>query len=84
MFELELEWGILMRWLPLLQVFILLHTVDDREVLVKSSEIISLTRPGGLMVEDANCLIALTDGKHLTTRENCKEVIEMLNKEDKR
>lgn len=61
-----------------LQVFILLHTVDDREVGVNAHEIVSITKPGGLMTQDANCMIALTDGKFVTTIETCREVIDQL------
>ena len=62
----------------LLQAFILLHTVDDREVGVNTHEIVSITKPGGLITQDANCIVALTDGKFLTTIETCPEVITQL------
>ena len=62
----------------MLQVFILLHTVDDREVGVNAGEIVSITKPGGLVTQDANCMLAFTDGKFLMTVETCKEVIDKL------
>ena len=61
-----------------LQVFIILHTVDDREIGVNAHEIVSLTKPGGLVTRDAQCLVALTDGKFITTVESCRDVIELL------
>lgn len=61
-----------------IQVFLVLHTVDDREVALNPKEIISITKPGGQVVRDANCLIAMSDGKFLTVVEDCHDVIEKL------
>ena len=60
------------------QVFIVLNTVDDREIAVNTSEIVSITKPGGLVTQDAHCMIALTDGKFITVIETCREVIAKL------
>lgn len=66
--------------LPVLvvQAFIAVHTVDDREVLLNPREIVSITRAGGLVTQDGNCLIGTTDGKFVTVVEPCKTVVDMI------
>ena len=74
----------LMRWLwPFLMI--LLHTAAGQPVLINPELITSLQgrsvdRPE-LFVQDARCLINMTDGRFQTVRETCDQVRRLVEKE---
>lgn len=60
-----------------------LHSADGNPVTINSHEVISMRGPRseeshsstGLFTKGANCLINTTDGKYVTVKETCKEVM---------
>ena len=64
----------------LLQTIIVVHTVDEAKVVVNIRAIITIGRPGPTMHTDARCMLTLVDGKFLTTRETCREVVDLIAK----
>jgi hypothetical protein len=64
-------------------LFIVLHTVDGREVTVSPAQVTSLqaakeTTPNSLVAEAVRCIVNLTDGKFITVAEKCSEVRRLL------
>jgi hypothetical protein len=66
----------------LFQTMILVHTLDDNPVAVNMEQIISISKPGEHLTPDAHCLIAFNAGRFITTRETCREVGELWQRED--
>jgi uncharacterized protein YlzI (FlbEa/FlbD family) len=63
-------------------VWLEVHTLDGRTVIINSEEIISFAQPNkekGLWTDAARCLITLTDAKFVTVKETCDEVRSRLN-----
>jgi uncharacterized protein YlzI (FlbEa/FlbD family) len=74
-------------WLMALHL-ILVHTPTGEEIHVNIDEISSVREPhdGGvsdLLTEGVHCVIGMTNGKFISTKEACKEVIEKLAKYNK-
>jgi uncharacterized protein YlzI (FlbEa/FlbD family) len=64
-------------------VLILLHTVDGRETYVNPKQIASISsavegEKNKLLIETVHCVIGLTNGKIISLRENCDEVVQKL------
>ena len=61
-------------------VLILLHTVDDREVYVNPTWVVSTTEPKdrGGFAEPVHCIVSFIDGKFISVRETCSEVNSIL------
>jgi uncharacterized protein YlzI (FlbEa/FlbD family) len=64
-------------------VLILLHTVDGRETYVNPKQIASISsavegEKNKLLIETVHCVIGLTNGKIISVRENCDEVVQKL------
>jgi hypothetical protein len=62
---------------------IVLHTLDGNEVAINPQQVTSLHsgKPGQsskLFVQGVNCVVGLTDGKFVSTIENCDQVLKML------
>jgi hypothetical protein len=58
-------------------VWLEVHTLDGRTVIINSEEIISFAQPNkekGLWTDAARCIITLTDAKFVTVKETCDEV----------
>jgi hypothetical protein len=63
-------------------LLVLLHTVDDREVFVNPTYVISTTEPkdkGGLASE-VNCIVSFIDAKFISVKETCAEVNAILKR----
>jgi uncharacterized protein YlzI (FlbEa/FlbD family) len=62
-----------------LQLLFMVHTVDGRTVHVNPEQIVSLTVPAGRLVsERVGCIVAFSDGKFLSVKEPCNEVLERM------
>jgi uncharacterized protein YlzI (FlbEa/FlbD family) len=62
---------------------ILLHTVDGRETFVNPAQIASISsavegEKNKLLVETVHCVIGLTNGKIISVKEDCDEVVQKL------
>lgn len=68
-------------FLPLL-FMLLLHDPDGIDVAVNSDHITTLRMPRGSEIktftDKANCLISTNDGKFVTVRETCADVLKLL------
>jgi hypothetical protein len=64
--------------MKLVAVLLLLHTVNDHEVLINTDMITSMVAKGetyeGHFVEGVNCQVNLADGKFVTVVETCDEI----------
>lgn len=68
---------------PLAILFILLHGVDGREIIINAEQVTSLhsahkDQPNKLITDDARCVVGLTDGKFITVAEDCWQVRRLL------
>ena len=63
---------------------ITVHTLDGREVFVNTHNIVSVAVPreAGTMNDDARCVLTTTDGKYITVRERCTEVMKKILGQD--
>jgi hypothetical protein len=66
----------------MLQMMILVHSVDDRDVAINVEQITSMASPGGLVTDKSGCLIHFNNGHFLNTRETCDVVGELWRVED--
>jgi uncharacterized protein YlzI (FlbEa/FlbD family) len=69
--------------LPIVLQLILLHTVDGRETYVNPKQIASISsavegEKNKLLVESVHCVIGLTNGKIISVKEDCDEVVQKL------
>ena len=66
--------------IPLVALFVVLHTVDGREVGVSAPQVTSL-RPaaeGKHFTKQARCMVSLTDGKFVAVIEPCRTVQKLM------
>jgi uncharacterized protein YlzI (FlbEa/FlbD family) len=69
--------------LPIVLQLVLLHTVDGRETYVNPKQIASISsavegEKNKLLVESVHCVIGLTNGKIISVKEDCDEVVQKL------
>jgi uncharacterized protein YlzI (FlbEa/FlbD family) len=69
--------------LPIVLHLVLLHTVDGRETYVNPKQIASISsavegEKNKLLIESVHCVIGLTNGKILSVKEDCDEVVQKL------
>jgi hypothetical protein len=64
------------------QTMILVHTLDERPVAVNMEQIISVSKPGEQLTDDAHCLLAFNAGRFITTRETCRDIATLWQRED--
>jgi uncharacterized protein YlzI (FlbEa/FlbD family) len=69
--------------LPIVLHLILLHTVDGRETYVNPKQIASISsavegEKNKLLIETVHCVIGLTNGKIISVKEHCDEVVQKL------
>ena len=62
---------------------ILLHTVDGRETYINPKQIASISsaiegEKNKMLIETVHCVIGLTNGKILSVKEDCEEVVQKL------
>lgn len=67
--------------LPLLVTYLVLHTLDDRDVHVNPSHIISLSETdehrdpkNKLLTDKVHCVVSLSSGNKISVAENCDSV----------
>jgi uncharacterized protein YlzI (FlbEa/FlbD family) len=63
----------------LVYLLIILHSIEGHEVTIAPDQITNLraarpNKPNTLFIEQASCVISLTDGKFVTVKETCAEV----------
>ena len=70
------------RALPfLLQVVLIVHTLNNnQQIAINPRAITTIGAPGIGLTEEANCLITLVCDKFVTTKESCREVLELIAK----
>lgn len=64
------------------RVWILVHMVDEREVAINMEAVQSIAIPGQLVTDKSHCLITFNNGKFINTRETCREVGILWQRED--
>ena len=62
---------------------IVVHTIDGYEVLINPEQVTSIraakeNEDNKFLANDVHCVIGLTDGKFVSTAENCEEVEQKL------
>jgi hypothetical protein len=72
-----------MRWEAiLLQTMILVHTVDERPLAINMEQVQSIAHPGNQVTEKSMCLISFGGGRFVNTKETCREVGILWQRED--
>ncbi len=73
---------------PTLAVLALLtlHTLDGRTITINPTAIVSIAKPkdGEVITDDVGCVVSLVDGKFVSTRETCMEVITLIKEGEER
>ena len=72
----------MIRLLPLLQLLILVHTVDGNGVVVNMELVSSMRAPTGQVTDKAKCLITFLGGQFINSLETCEQVTVLWQRED--
>lgn len=71
-----------MRGTLIIQLMVLVHTVDDRGIAINMEQVVSISSPGDHVTDKANCLISFGTGRFVNTKETCSEVTVLWQRED--
>lgn len=67
---------------------ILLHSIDGSDIILNPDEVVSMRGPRAdpkdkAFVDGVNCMINTSDGKYLSVRETCAEVMRIFVEQEK-